>query len=181
MTRRKEERATRGPWSVPLAVAGVPESGRHLELTADEPARAAVAKLAGLRSLPRLAASFDITPWGREKLRVAGRVSATVGQVCVVSLEPVDNDVDEEIDVLFTAEASPLATEGGAETEDAPEPLVGDTIDLGAIATEFLLLALDPYPRKPGVAFEAPSPDDEGARPFAALAALKKGEHEGRG
>ena len=28
--------------------------------------------------------------------------------------------------------------------------LVGGTVDLGAIATEFLILGLDPYPRKTG-------------------------------
>ena len=46
----------------------------------------------------------------------------------------------------------------------------------GAVATEFLLLGLDPYPRKPGAVFDAPPADDPASRPFAALAALKKGE-----
>ncbi|MGZ3360151.1 MAG: YceD family protein, partial [Xanthobacteraceae bacterium] len=59
--------------------------------------------------------------------------------------------------------------------EDAPEPLVGGMIDLGAIATEFLILGLDPYPRKPDAVFEAPPGGDEAAHPFAALAELKKG------
>ncbi len=47
-------------------------------------------------------------------------------------------------------------------------------MDVGAVATEFLLLAIDPYPRKPGAVFDAPKNDDPGAHPFAALAALKK-------
>ena len=38
--------------------------------------------------------------------------------------------------------------------EDAPEPLVGHVIDLGAIATGFLNLGLDPYPRRPDVVFD---------------------------
>jgi hypothetical protein len=58
--------------------------------------------------------------------------------------------------------------------EDMPEPLVGGMVDLGALATEFLMLAIDPYPRKPGIEFEAPSTGDASAQPFAALAALKK-------
>ena len=61
-----------------------------------------------------------------------------------------------------------------AEEAEPPEPLVGGTIDLGAVAVEFLMLGIDPYPRKEGAEFAAPSADLEGAHPFAALAALKK-------
>ncbi len=48
------------------------------------------------------------------------------------------------------------------------------------VATEFLVLAVDPYPKKPGAVFDtppAPAADAEG--PFAALAALKKDHNEG--
>jgi hypothetical protein len=53
--------------------------------------------------------------------------------------------------------------------------MVQGAVDLGALATEFLLLGIDPYPRKPGVAF-APPADTPGpsGHPFEALAALKK-------
>ena len=57
---------------------------------------------------------------------------------------------------------------------DSLEPLVGGTVDLGAIATEYFLLGIDPYPRKPGAVFEPPSAGDAATKPFAALAALKK-------
>jgi Large ribosomal RNA subunit accumulation protein YceD len=167
------------PWSVPLAVSEVPDSGRHIELVADEPARAAVAKLAGLATLPRLGASFDVAKRGRDGLHVAGRVSATVGQTCVVTLEPIENEIDEPIDVTFAPAISPLADHGGeveVPLEDAPEPLVGGRIDLGVIATEFLILAVDPYPRKPDAVFQTPPAGDDSAHPFAALAALKEGQ-----
>ena len=59
---------------------------------------------------------------------------------------------------------------------DAPEPLIGNSVDLGAIASEFLMLAVDPYPRKAGVAFEPPAKEADTGGPFAALAALKKKE-----
>ena len=57
--------------------------------------RAAMAKRAGLAALPRLEASFDVTRHGRGGLHVVGRVSATVGQTCVVTLEPIENEIDE--------------------------------------------------------------------------------------
>jgi hypothetical protein len=45
---------------------------------------------------------------------------------------------------------------------------------LGAIATEFLLLGIDPYPRKAGAEFSPQKSEDGSAKPFAALEALKK-------
>jgi hypothetical protein len=51
--------------------------------------------------------------------------------------------------------------------------MVGGRIDLGGVITEFLALALDPYPRKPDVSFQ-PAIEEKDPSPFAALAALKK-------
>jgi hypothetical protein len=55
-----------------------------------------------------------------------------------------------------------------------PEPLIGGVVDLGALATEFFILGVDPYPRSPGAIFEPPQnvKPDEG--PFAVLAQLTK-------
>jgi hypothetical protein len=47
-------------------------------------------------------------------------------------------------------------------------------VDLGALATEFLLLGLDPYPRKPGAVFEPPRDNRPEPGPFAGLAGLIK-------
>jgi len=175
----RPERMAERLWSVPLALSDVPESGRHVDLVADEQARNAVAKHAGLSALPRLEASFDVTLHGRDGLHVVGRVSATVGQNCVVTLEPLENEIDESIDLVFApGGALPLLAGGEVEVPagDEPEVLVGGVIDLGAIATEFLILGLDPYPRKPDAIFQASAIGDDAAHPFAALAALKKGQ-----
>jgi hypothetical protein len=63
---------------------------------------------------------------------------------------------------------------------EPPEELIDGSVDLGAIATEFLILGIDPYPRKPGAVFTQESKGDAGARPFAALGALMKGRGSGR-
>ena len=159
-------------WSVPVQLAEVPETGLHVELEAPDTVRASIADLAGLRDLPEFTASFDVTHRGAG-LRVTGRVHGEVGQTCVVTLEPVANTIDEKVDLLFLPGAPEPHAEGDPD-EGAPEPLANGRIDLGAIATEFLVLGIDPYPRKPGVAFEPPAPDSNSAHPFAALAALKK-------
>jgi hypothetical protein len=168
-------------WSVPVAISDIPETGRHFELHADDATRTAVAKLAGLRDLPELAAAFDVGHQGNG-LRVTGQVQARVGQDCVVTLEPIENVVEEPIDLVFSSSATPPPgheadkIESQVPEDAAPEPLIGGVIDLGAIATEFLLLGIDPYPRKPGAVFQPPSEGRQPAQPFAALAALKKGQ-----
>jgi hypothetical protein len=173
------------PWHVPLAVDDVAEAGRHIDLVADQDVRAAVARVASLRELPRLEATFDVTRSGAAGLHVVGHVSATVGQTCVVTLEPLVNEIDEDIDLLF-APLPPVertADDDDDEEDDSrkpernwkdPEPLIDGGVDLGALATEFLLLGLDPYPRKPGAVFEPPKDLKHDPGPFAALAKLAK-------
>ena len=169
------------PWRSAVAVAGIPDEGLHRDIEAGEVERQAIAALAGLRELPRLAASFDLTPAGGGRVRVRGRVSAAAGQTCVVTLEPLTSEVDEEVDVMFSPHAADHAPPAGSEddedalAEDPPEPIVNDEIDLGALAVEFLLLGLDPYPRKEGAVFEPViAPADPADHPCAALAALKQ-------
>ena len=174
------------PWSVPVAVADVPETGLHVEIEAPEAMRSALAKFANLRDLPRLAATFDLNRHGAG-VHVVGRVTALVGQTCVVSLEPMESEVDEAVDLTF-APLPPGGEAGESEAvghraeaeEELPEPLVGGVVDLGALATEFLILGIDPYPRKPGATFAPPKTEDAGAHPFAALEALKKRPGGGR-
>jgi hypothetical protein len=177
---------TQAPWHVPVTLNDVAaETGRHFDLVADADIRAAVARVADLRELPRLQASFDVTRYGSDGLHVTGRVSATVGQNCVVTLEPLANEVDEAVDLVF-APPSAVRHKAAAAYDDAedeserpkrswngPEPLVGGVVDLGALTTEFLILGLDPYPRKPGAVFEPPQDVKPDPGPFAALSGLK--------
>ena len=170
-------------WHFPVAVEEIAETRQHFDLVADPSVRAAVAKVAGLRDLPRFEANFDVTRRGATA-HVVGSISATVGQNCVVTLEPLANEVEETIDLVFEPPdrlAESAENEGrrqGAKWDD-PEPLVGGVIDLGALATEFLLLGLDPYPRKPGAIFEPPRDAKHEQGPFAALGQLAKRHDNG--
>ena len=165
------------PWSVPVAVEDIPDAGAHVEIEAPEAARTDLAEIAGLRDLPHLSAIFDLVRQGAG-VHVRGNVHARLGQTCVVTLEPLENELEEAIDLVFAPKADEASATGNADQppddEEAPEPLIGGQLDLGAIATEFLLLGIDPYPRKAGAEFLPPKAGTEGTRPFAALEALKK-------
>jgi uncharacterized metal-binding protein YceD (DUF177 family) len=178
------------PWRAPVIVAQIPEAGLHRELEASAAERQTMAALAGVREILSAHASFDVVPKSGGRVQVTGLVRGRVGQTCVVTLDPIESEIEEEVDLMFApeAEARRLADlieegqddEGPSEVADPPEPIAGGIIDLGRLATDALFLAIDPYPRKEGAVFEAevtaPDPDDN---PFAVLKALqdkKKGQ-----
>ena len=171
------------PWSVPVRLDEIPETGLHVDLEADQGVRTAIATAAAVNDVPQLVAGFDVSRHGRDALRVVGTISARVCQTCVVTLDPIENEIEENVDLVFAPPSAlgPMADEVnlGVEALEPPEPLVDGVVDLGAVAAEFLVLAIDPYPRKPGAVFEPPRSADAGAHPFAALAALRSGRDRG--
>jgi uncharacterized metal-binding protein YceD (DUF177 family) len=169
------------PWSVPVTVAQIPESGLHFDLEASAEQRGAMAASAGLRDVSWARASLDVTPVRDGRVHVVGRVSARIGQTCVVTLDPIDSAIDEEVDLIF-APASQIRelaesiddSEDAGEVPDPPEPIVDGIVDLGRLVTDAVFLGIDPYPRRPDAVFEAPNvPPDPEDHPFAALQALK--------
>jgi hypothetical protein len=170
------------PWSVPIAVTQIPDTGMHREFEANANQCRALADLGGLREVLSASASLDLTLMREGRVHVVGRVRARIGQTCVVTLDPIENDIDEAIDLIFAppeqipalADLVDDAAESEADIPDPPEPIVDGTIDLGRLATDALFLGVDPYPRKPDAVFEPPPiPDDPKDHPFAALKALK--------
>jgi len=167
-------------WSATIRLDEIGETGRHVALDASDEVRAALAKSAGVDAIERLVARFDLSRRGPHRLHVNGEVSGTVRQTCVVTLDPVTNDINEPIVVDFASQREPLGE--GAEIDldtagsgEEAEPLVGNAVDLGLLATEFFVLGIDPYPRKSGAAFDAPKiASDPASHPFARLAALQK-------
>jgi uncharacterized metal-binding protein YceD (DUF177 family) len=168
------------PWRSFVVVNQIPDTGLHRDIEADRRAREGMAEIAGLRDISHARASFDLAPKSDGRVRVTGRVSARIGQTCVVTLDPIENDIDEEVDLTFVPaeqivqHAEPV--DGGSESDDAdpPEPIENGVIDLGRLASDVLYLAIDPYPRKEGAVFEAQIADaDPEDHPFAALKALQ--------
>src|SRR3979490_3306 len=142
------------PWNVPVTVAQIPDTGLHRDIEASPAAREAMAEVGGLREILSAHASLDVTPKGGGRFHVAGRVRARIGQTCVVTLDPILNDIDEAIDLIFAppeqipelADLVDDAVEGAAETPDPPEPIVNGIIDLGRLLPDWPLLRPRPTP-----------------------------------
>ncbi|MEM6464326.1 MAG: DUF177 domain-containing protein [Pseudomonadota bacterium] len=151
-------------------------------LDADEAERRALAERLGVDKVHKVVADLALTTWKRDGVRIKGEIKADVEQACVISLEPVKTCIDEEFEALFVPEKSKLnrgATDDNGELiidadgPDMPETFSGDEIDVGAVCEEFVVLALDPYPRKDGATLDLPvDTSDEASEspsPFAGL------------
>lgn len=169
-------------WSHAVRLGEIPRSGLSLRLEPDAGERAAIAARLNLVGLPRLTAELTLRPW-LDGAELTGAFEAVVTQTCGVSLEAFDEEVSGEIEVRLLPAGSPhaQATPAQAEVEldpDAPDPpdlLEGDSLDPAAYVAEYLALAIDPFPRKPGATFDyADEPREES--PFAILKRLKSDE-----
>jgi uncharacterized metal-binding protein YceD (DUF177 family) len=165
-------------WSRPIRLHELARGPVKLQLAPDAAERARIAHDLGLESLPALEADVVVRPW-LDGAEITGRFKATVEQLCSLSLEAFQQELSGEIEVRAVPSGSPNApAEGGHELEldlDAPDPpdvLEGDAVDVAAYVVEHLALEIDPFPRKPGAAFDYSPPDKEES-PFAVLKGLK--------
>src|SRR5215467_4614518 len=169
--------------------------GTALDIVASDGERSALAKRFGFLGLPALSARVTVDRRPGGQVVVEGRLRGRIVQACVLTLDPVAQDLDETFRIVFKKdlldERDPESGEAVVSAQsDAPEPLMGNLLDVGEIVAEQLSLAADPYPRRPGAKLEdvLPKPRREGRRghaeqrrhPFAGLAALRDKGRRGR-
>ncbi|MGQ3674699.1 YceD family protein [Xanthobacter sp. TB0139] len=162
------------PLSKPVAITDIGPTGLNIRLVPDEAVRAELARYVNVLAVPSFLAQIHLEPEGKAGFHVTGEIKATVRQTCGVTLDEFDAPLLEEIDVHFVPEGTPRPPESeDDETYDPPDEILNGQIDVGALATEFLALGIEPYPRKPGAVFQQPDMDATGLSPFAALSRLK--------
>ncbi len=161
-----------------------------IEIEATEKECAALAKRFELIAINNLQANLTITTAGNGEVTLRGPMHADIVQRCVATLEPVPEIVDDEVEVLFSPHVSeddlpsdPDELDDLSEEElmallDQPEPLVDGKIDVGEVVSQFLAVAMNPYPRKDGAelpeVITAGDEEEERPNPFAKLAGLKE-------
>lgn len=173
------------PFSASFDLGLVPERGKEIVLSPTEKERRAIAKWLGIEAVESLKATVLISRKANDAYSYAATFEADVIQACVVTLEPVRAHLSGEYDrryrVLPRSSArrkkpveEPRGIEISVHDEDEPELLESPILDLAAPLLEELSLALDPYPRAPGVSFEPPAEEPEPSdNPFAVLERLK--------
>lgn len=113
---------------------------------------------------------------GGQLVKVEGCITADVTQRCVVTGNPIENHVEENVDEIFAPEE--YEPPEGIDRDELPEAFDGHDIDIGELATQILSLSLDPYPRVPGAnpewADSGEPTENERRRPFEGLADMLK-------
>lgn len=170
------------PFSYRVKVGHISANPVTVKLVADQRELERLARLWKVERVKRLESELQIARWKKDGVRIRGHVDAEIVQSCVVTLDPVESVISEDVERIFVPDGSRLARlvldERGEmvldpEGDDIPEPFTGDTIDAGETVCEAVALAIDPYPRKPGIEFadhvESNEADDAKPSPFAAL------------
>lgn len=161
-----------------VPVDRLPAKGERVTVEASAEEREALARAFGLPAVHALVGRFELEGGGK-RVVVNGTVEGRVTRTCVVTLEPFEQDVREEVHLDFAPATAPVdEAEAEARKLDPPDEIVDGKIDLGALTAEFLALGLDPYPKKPGVEFE-PIVDSDAQSPFAKLKGLSTGDEKG--
>ncbi len=163
-------------FSRPVAVDKVGRDGMSVEIAALPAERAALARRFGLIALAKLEARCRLRPVAGGMIELTCSFAAAATQECVVTLAPVEAAIAQSFQVRYALDPKILPKgreeEIDLEAEDPPEALSEGAIDLGEAVAQHLALALDPYPRAPGAAFD-PKGSDSAANPFAILSRLK--------
>jgi hypothetical protein len=171
--------AAKSPVSFRASVVRLPKKGMPVVIDASPEQRAALAREHGLLDVKNFHADLVVSPWKRDGVSVSGRVEGDIVQECVVTLEPIDARIDEEVSAVFIPEGSNLERYDRLSTAemildpegpDAPESFSGTHIDVGALAEQFFALGIDPYPRKEGIEPLAMADVEEGNLPLGTLA-----------
>jgi uncharacterized metal-binding protein YceD (DUF177 family) len=146
----------------------------------------ALAERLQLPAVASFSCRFVLSPARQGRVVAEAELRAEITQTCVVSLEPFEATVSERFTLHFVPEGrEPESGEDLDIDPDLPDELAyaDDAIDIGEAATEQLALALDPYPRMPGIALPALDDAQEASsdppHPFGALARLRGGPGSG--
>lgn len=155
------------------------------DVVPDAATRAALADELKLSHLRKVHFAGRLIPQGRADWALDAALGATLVQPCGVTLAPVTTRVDETVTRRYVAGHDegdpPDETEMPDEVDIEPLPA---TLDLMAVLTEALALAVPAFPRAEGAemgaaVFAEPGTEplrDEDARPFAGLRDALKGK-----
>jgi uncharacterized metal-binding protein YceD (DUF177 family) len=173
--------ATPPPFERDYDLGYLGRNGTEIALAADAAARARIAAWAQIAAVDSFAAAVRLQKHSANRFSLDADLTAEVVQSCVVTLEPVKERIELQVHrELHLAhhlrqrpnEVIPLAP--GAGDDEVPDEIESLHYDLAAPLLEEFTLALNPYPRAPGVEFAAaPEPAPERENPFAVLKSLK--------
>ncbi|WP_039759185.1 hypothetical protein [Bartonella queenslandensis] len=167
----------------PISVRSLPAKGIRVHLCANKKECTHLAQNHDLVEVKSCKGKFHILPWKKRGVRIKGFLQARIVQLCVVTLERLENILRENIEVVFVPEDSilmkPKISEDtrelflDVEGLDTPEVFYDDKIDIGAIMEEFFELSINRYPRKEGIGMHVVKNLEGAEQKFSPFSVLK--------
>jgi uncharacterized metal-binding protein YceD (DUF177 family) len=142
-------------FSRPLIVARVPRMGSHEVFAAELAECAALAKRFAIPAIASIKVHLVALPWRGGGLKVTGKFDVEMTQVSVISLEPFQAKQKFSVERFFLPPKILIDA-----VEDDADPIENGEIDMGELVAEVFGLELEPYPRKPGEAYDDPVLED---------------------
>ena len=158
--------------------ANIPEETITGERTATPAELVLLAEEFGVLELSQLTCSYKIRPLAGNRFSVRGKILASITQNCVVTLDPVVDDIEVKLDVEFwlSSQIGQLSEEFDEPDREDPEPIENDKLDIGRVVFELVSGNINPYPRAADAELDRHSSEEASTgqeHPFAALAQLK--------
>lgn len=153
-------------FSRPVAADRIGRDGYQVTIEAGPAERAALTARFGLVSVDALTARCRLRQVAGGMIELTASFEAAVTQLCVVTLEPFPARVADEFAQRYALDPQRLrklvdeAELFDPDADDPPEALEEGGIDLGEAIAQHLSIALDPFPRAPGVTFAGAGDDD---------------------
>ena len=161
-------------------LADLSSAGDDVAISAAGEDLARLAQWAGVDAVTGFEGRIALSKVSQTRFSYEAELSADIVQSCVVTLEPVRSHIARSFSRSLHLATGRAADRDGTVVlapgdDDAPEDIESPRYDLATPLLEELALAIDPYPRAPGVAFETPAaPSPEHESPFAALKKLTR-------
>lgn len=161
------------PLSSIYNLSDLSEAGDEVLIRPNAEQLARIAAWAGVNAVEDFDAKVTLRRQSANRFAYEGQLSADVVQSCVVTLEPVHSNlaltVARALHFIKLPKRIAASHEPSPPSDEGPEEIQDSHYDLAGPLLEEFALAIDPYPRCPGVLFEAPADEPSPESPFAVL------------
>ena len=159
-------------------IANIQEEGLTSERIATSAELVTLATELSVAELSQLKCTYKIRPLPGNRFAAKGQILVSVTQQCVVTLDPITDNLEVTLDVEFwpSGQIGELSEEFDEPDREDPEPIENDELDIGRVVFELVSANINPYPRAEDAELDRHSSEVTTAgqeHPFAALAQLK--------
>lgn len=152
-------------WSHWVDVRDTSDFPKTLEIAPDDAARARLVTRLNILALDDCQVRVKLSTSAGHMIHVEGEIEAQLRQNCVVTMEPVNSQLQESFEAWY-ADPEQVVSLAKArhdlkikkgygempvlDEKDDPEEVVDGRIDLGELVAQYLSLFIDPYPHAQG-------------------------------